>query len=77
MGNFHYVTSVINFMTENNICVHPCPANSTDNNPIENLLAIDRKKVGKMTIKTKTDLTVELTEIWHWNEDIKRNCEKS
>jgi len=62
------------FFKNQHIEVLSWPGNSPDLNPIENLWAILKKKLGKMDCCRKDELIKSVIQVWFHDEDIKNHC---
>ncbi|KAG8308341.1 Ubiquitin carboxyl-terminal hydrolase 22 [Homalodisca vitripennis] len=62
------------FFRNQHIEVLSWPGNSPDLNPIENLWAILKKKLGKMDCCRKDELIKSVIRVWFHDEDIKNHC---
>ena len=74
LATCHTSKKVKKLMVKNNIKTLKWPGNSPDLNPIENLLAIVKKRLGKHDCTTKTKLTTTILQIWIEDTEIQNIC---
>ena len=70
----HTAKSVMAFLRERNVRVLAWPGNSPDQNPIENIWMIVKKRVANLQPTTKAQLIAAILNVWHHDPDVHEIC---